>query len=96
MVVPPSAPVPVSSYESRTFEIKDSITGKSLGWGYDIYVDNSRVIHQKIIPAIEGNHTFKTEADASKTGSYAANKMKQTGSFPTLSVKELDSLGITK
>lgn len=85
----------VKSTEVKTFEVKDS-SGKSQGWGYDIYINNQRTIHQPIIPAIEGNHSFKTEADAFKTGTFAANKLKATGSLPRLSIGELDSLGITK
>ena len=81
--------------EAKTFEVKDS-TGKSQGWGYDIYVDGHKNIHQPIIPSIPGNNSFKTESDAKKTGDFAAQKMKLTGSLPTLSIQELDSLGITK
>ncbi len=81
--------------EVKTFEVKDS-TGKSKGWGYDIFVDSKRMIHQPIIPAISGNNAFKTEKDAQKTGALAAEKIKTTGSLPTLSVKELDSLGVIK
>lgn len=81
--------------EVKTFEVRDS-AGKSQGWGYDIVVDSKKMIHQPIIPAIAGNHAFKTEQDAYKTGQLAAEKMRLTGSLPTLSVKELDSIGITK
>ena len=81
--------------EVRTFEIKDS-TGKSQGWGYDIYMAKNKVIHQPIIPAIAGNKPFKSESDAQKTGLFAAAKMDKGGSLPTLSTKELDSLGVIK
>lgn len=84
-----------SNIELKTFEVKDS-SGKSKGWGYDIYVDNKKMIHQPIIPAIPGNNAFRTETDAQKTGGLAVEKMKKNGSLPTLSVKELDSLGVTK
>ena len=81
--------------ELKTFEVKDS-TGKSKGWGYDIYVSSKKTIHQPIIPAIPGNNAFKTESDARKTGLFAISKMIKVGSLPTLQVKELDSLGILK
>ena len=83
-----------NTIELKIFEVKDS-TGKSKGWGYDIYVDNKKMIHQPIIPAIPGNNAFRTEKDAQKTGQLAVEKMKKTGSLPTLSVTELDSLGVT-
>lgn len=84
------------SFEVKTFEIKDSISGKSLGWGYDIYVDGKRNIHQPILPGVAGNKHFSSEEHATITGTFAVNKMKQTGGLPTITIKELDSLGVTK
>ncbi len=84
-----------NNMEVKTFEVKDS-TGKSKGWGYDIYIESRKTIHQPIIPAIPGNRAFKTEDDARRIGLFAVNKMKIEGSLPTLLVKELDSLGVTK
>ncbi len=81
--------------ETRVFEVKDH-TGKAKGWGYDIYVDGKKMIHQPIIPAIPGNDAFKTEKDALTVGTLAADKMKKSGSLPTISVNELDSLGVIK
>lgn len=94
---PPSTTPRLSSenLEVKTFEVKNA-ERKSTGWGYDIYSGNNKVIHQPIIPAIPGNRPFKTEGDAMKTGLLALGKMKIEGSLPTLSVKELDSLGVTK
>jgi hypothetical protein len=83
------------SYYLKTFEIRDS-TGDAQGWGYDIYIDSTRTIHHPTIPAVSGISSFKTEDDASRTGNYAISKMKKSGSFPTLSIKELDSLGVLK
>ncbi|MBA3971816.1 MAG: DUF4907 domain-containing protein, partial [Bacteroidetes bacterium] len=81
---------------SKTFEIKDSTSGKSLGWGYDICVNDQPAIHQSNIPAVQGLKYFSSEEKARITGEYAAKKMKTSGSLPTLSIKELDSLGVTK
>lgn len=81
--------------ETKVFEVKDN-SGKAKGWGYDIYVDGKKMIHQPIIPAVPGNDAFKTEEDAKKIGTLAAGKMKKTGSLPTVTVEELDSLGIIK
>lgn len=92
------APPPFNSQnmEVKTFELTDSTSGKSKGWGYDLYMDGHKTIHQPIIPGVAGNKSFKTEEQAKKTGNFAINKMKQTGSLPTISIKELDSLGVTK
>jgi hypothetical protein len=85
----------LDNMELKTFEVKDS-SGKSKGWGYDIFVTNVRTIHQPIIPAIPGNKSFKTESDAKKIGLLALSKMKKSGGLPTILIKELDSLGISK
>ena len=85
--------VPAIQVEARTFEASDS-TGKKTGWGYDLYVDGKRTIHQPIIPAVPGNSAFRSETDAKKTGDYAAQKFMRTGQFPSITIQELDSLGI--
>jgi hypothetical protein len=87
---PPQSAV---EYELKTFESKDE-SGKIQGWGYDIYINGSRTIHQPTIPAVSGIHYFKTEEEALKVGEYATSKMRTSGSFPTLSIEELDSLGV--
>ncbi|HEU4717018.1 MAG TPA: DUF4907 domain-containing protein [Bacteroidia bacterium] len=85
------APVHV---EAKTFAVTDSM-GAQAGWGYDLYVNGKKTIHQPIIPGVPGNNAFPSEEQARKTGEYAASKMERSGTFPSLSVKELDSLGIT-
>jgi ABC-type Fe3+-hydroxamate transport system substrate-binding protein len=80
--------------EVKTFELKYYCTGKSAGWGYDLYLDGKRTIHQPIIPAVPGTSSFHSKEDAMKTGQLAANKMKVTESLPTVLVKDLDSLEI--
>ncbi|MES2141089.1 MAG: DUF4907 domain-containing protein [Bacteroidota bacterium] len=90
-----NASAPSNGMELKTFELKDS-TGRSHGWGYDIYVDGIKTIHQPIIPAVPGNNSFKSESDAQKVGSFAVDKMLKQGSLPTILIKELDSLGVLK
>lgn len=66
------------------------------GWGYDIYKSDAKYIHQPTIPAINGNHSFKTEADAKKVAGLMVKKIRNNISPPTIEIKELDSLGISK
>jgi hypothetical protein len=73
----------------KAFEVKET-----QGWGYDIYVDSKRMIHQPNIPAIQGNRSFKTEKQALTAGLFAADKLKRTGTLPTITPKELDSIGV--
>jgi hypothetical protein len=78
-------------------EIKTSLqtfrTG--LGWGYDLYVNDTVYIHQEYMPAASGRKGFETEADARKIGTLALNKMAYSR-FPVISVAELDSCGIKR
>ncbi|TND09140.1 MAG: hypothetical protein FD123_1543 [Bacteroidetes bacterium] len=90
----PQAPVKLV-VEAKTFEVKTD-EGKPWGWGYDLYVDGKKTIHQNIIPAVQGNQPFATEQDARKVGDFAADKMMKTGEFPTISVEELQEMGIIK
>lgn len=90
-----NALAPLNGMEVKTFEVKDSL-GRSQGWGYDIYVNGKKTIHQPIIPAVPGNTPFKTGNDAQKVGLFAMDKMLKQGSLPTILIKELDSLGVLK
>jgi len=65
-----------------------------LGWGYQILKDGKMVIIQKHIPAIQGKKGFNSKEDAEKTAYLTIDKIKK-GSFPpTVSIEELDSLGV--
>lgn len=66
-----------------------------LGWGYEILVNNKRLIRQEIIPAIAGRRGFATEAEAAIVGKLVIKKMSTT-KFPTVTEQELDSCGVTK
>jgi hypothetical protein len=93
----PAAPAFSSeNMDMKTFEVKDSTSGKSLGWGYDIYIDNRKAIHQPILPGVPGNNSFKTEEQAKKTGLFVLDKMKKAGTLVAVSSEDLDKLGITK
>jgi hypothetical protein len=63
------------------------------GWGYELYNDKKVIIHQEIIPVIEGNSPFLSRKDARKTGKLALQKLYK-GRIPLITRQELDSLGI--
>jgi hypothetical protein len=68
-----------------------------LGWGYDIYKNDSVYIHQEFIPAIAGRKGFATSADAEKIGQLAIAKMKyQHQQLPVILLSELDSCKISR
>ncbi|MCE2713513.1 MAG: DUF4907 domain-containing protein [Cryomorphaceae bacterium] len=64
------------------------------GFGYQILKDGQLMIEQQQIPAIQGIRYFSSEADALKTGELALKKIKDHLFPPTISVEELDSLGV--
>jgi hypothetical protein len=63
------------------------------GWGYDILTDGKIYIHQEFIPAIQGKHSFRTEADALKVGRKVISKM-ALKQMPNITIEELREMGI--
>ena len=66
----------------------------SAGYGYNILLDSAIFIHQPTIPAIPGNHGFKTESQAGLAASLVIYKLLHNITPPSVSVRELDSLGV--
>ena len=65
-------------------------------FGYQILKDGKLMIDQKNIPAIQGYKGFSSKKDAETTANFAIDKIKKGAFPPTISVEELDSLGILK
>ncbi len=80
-------------YAKAVIDIKTFQTDTT-GWGYDIYIHKDLYIHQKYIPAINGNKGFKSETDANKVAEFVAGKIRNNIIPPTVKTGELDSLGI--
>jgi len=68
----------------------------SLGFGYDIIVNGKPYVHQPNIPAVPGNRGFSTEESARKAANLVAFKIKNNIMPPSVSIKELDSIGVLK
>lgn len=66
------------------------------GWGYDIYVKNKKYIHQETIPAVRGNNPFRNKEDAKNVAKLVKLKIMKKISPPSVSLHELDSIGIIK
>jgi len=63
------------------------------GWGYELNNHGKTIIHQEIIPVIEGSSPFLSRKDSRKTGKLALHKLNE-GKIPVITSQELDSLGI--
>ncbi len=68
----------------------------NLGWGYSISIDGQKTINQPHVPGIEGKKGFKTKEQALKTAEFVMCKIKHNSFPPSVTVKELDSLGVLK
>jgi len=89
-------------YQNADFEIITFKSGpcsqmESLNdscWGYDIYVFGELIIHQPHKPAVSGNEGFKTEDAARKTAELVVKKLKNNIMPPSITARELDSIGV--
>jgi hypothetical protein len=64
------------------------------GYGYDIMVNGKKMIHQPTIPAVSGNRGFNSESDAANAGALVKRKLLNNEMPPTISLDELNHLGI--
>lgn len=63
------------------------------GWGYSIAIKDKIIIKQAIIPVINDNKSFSTEADALKVANLVVEKLSQNIS-PTVTKNDLILLKI--
>ncbi len=84
----------IKNGSSNSRVIKAVTFKDSVGWGYNILVNDTVYIHQNYIPGVSGIHHFATEENALKVGNYVAEKLRKRKAFPTVYPRELDSLGI--
>ncbi len=81
-----AVPPPTLTYQTYS-------TGK--GWGYRIFTgDTTLLIQQDVIPGMPGENGFDSEAKAATTAGYVIAKMRKGIFPPTVSPRELDSLGV--
>jgi len=66
------------------------------GYGYDVYIDGKKYVHQPNIPGLPGNDGFITSEAAQRTGELVAYKIRNNVMPPGLDRRELDSLGVLK
>jgi hypothetical protein len=63
------------------------------GWGYELFSGEKVMVHQEIIPAIQGEFPFVSRRDARKTGKLALYKMANCR-LPVITQHDLDSMKI--
>lgn len=66
---------------------------KPQGWGYDILANGKVFIHQSTIPAIPGQHSFRTKEDALEVGQKVVDRIMR-GQMPMVTAKEVQDMGL--
>jgi hypothetical protein len=93
--VPVSSSAPTSSgYRFETFANLDSV-GNQLGYGYDIFDGDKKLIHQTNIPGEPGVAGFVSDKEAGIIAAVVIEKLKAGGGMPTITHIELIDYGIT-
>ena len=78
---------------SDNFTVK-TIFSPDIGWGYQILNNDKLYINQPHIPAVAGIKGFSDESKAKITADFMIYKLNNGIFPPTISVEELDSLGV--
>lgn len=66
----------------------------SLTYGYDIFVDGKKFIHQPTIPTLTGTKGFASRTDAANVAEFVITKIRKGIRPPTITKAELTALGI--
>ncbi|KAA1268064.1 DUF4907 domain-containing protein [Leptospira interrogans] len=78
-----------TSLKNAKFQIK-TYRSDSGGYGYDIFVNTARMIHQPHIPGLKGVKGFDLESQAEQTANLVINKLRSGIMPPTITEQEID------
>ena len=65
-------------------------------FGYDILLYGRPLVHQPSIPGLPGNDGFTTKEKAQKVAELVLKKIRNNEMPPTVTIEELNSLGVLK
>ncbi len=82
---------PTLSGNPITYKI---ITVANNRFGYDIFDNDRRIIHQISTPGMSGNQGFRRKEDAEKVAVLVVEKLKRHIVPPSVTIHEMDSLKI--
>ena len=93
-----------SSFESARRSLADTIPTNKITYkifaaadstfGYDIFMEGRRFIHQTSIPGVAGNKGFRRKQDAEKVAALVADKLNRNIMPPSVTKHEMDSLKV--
>jgi hypothetical protein len=75
---------PAQHFQSRVFKVEK-------GWGYDVLVNDTVVIHQESIPVYQQQQAFLQKEQAEKTARLIIQKL-ENGTRPTLTKFDLEKI----
>ena len=81
------------SASNLTYKIIDA---RDNTYGYDVYANNKKIIHQPSIPALPGNEGFATKVYAEKVALLVISKIKKGETLPTVTISEMKKLHAVK
>lgn len=88
---PASMPTAEQVAKARiTYEV---IEGQE-GYGYDIYMDGKKLIHQPYIPGIAGTAGFRKKEDSQRVAELVIRKLKNKEMPPAVTEQELRQLKV--
>ena len=73
------------SIRINTFQVND-------GYGYEIYLNNTKVVYQPTIPVVEGNTNFPSKELAFETALLVSSKIRKGIIPPSISSEEMQIL----
>ena len=65
-------------------------------FGYDILMNGRPLVHQPNIPGLPGNEGFTTKERAQKVAEFVLKKIRNNEMPPTVTIEELNTLGVLK
>lgn len=84
-----------SPYENADLTIR-VISSANGTFGYDILLQGRPFVHQPNIPALPGNGGFTTRERARRVAELVVRKIRSGKMPPTVSVEELNGMGVLK
>jgi hypothetical protein len=72
-------------------QFKVKVFEAGTGWGYDILVNDTLLIHQELMPSLSTKKAFPKKDQAEKTAQLIINKLK-AGHQPTVSTLEIEKI----
>jgi len=82
-----------SPYRNGDFQMA-IIPAPNNTYGYDILMNGRVLVHQPHIPALPGIQGFNKPEDAKTVAEFVIHKIRQNVFPPSVSVHDLDSLGV--